>query len=155
MDVILKDRICCCCWLFWQNLFSACGNIECVCGDCSGGASYFVLQLRHNRHNGVPNHKPHDCLLNRLSRRRSRETSKLRGTCLCPKSSPVTGELPEQMASNAENVSIWWRLHDDALKNSGSPVRIGFHESMYLIITFPNGPCIAIFIKELDASPTR
>ena len=25
--------------------------------------------------------------------------------------SPVTGELPEQMASNAENVVIWWRHH--------------------------------------------
>ena len=25
--------------------------------------------------------------------------------------SPVTGEFPAQMASNAENVSIWWR-HD-------------------------------------------
>ena len=23
--------------------------------------------------------------------------------------SPVTGEFPAQMASNAENVSIWWR----------------------------------------------
>ena len=23
-----------------------------------------------------------------------------------------TGELPEQMASNAENVSIWWRHHE-------------------------------------------
>ena len=25
--------------------------------------------------------------------------------------SPVTGEFPAQMASNAENVSIWWRYH--------------------------------------------
>ena len=25
--------------------------------------------------------------------------------------SPVTGEFPAQMASNAENVSIWWRNH--------------------------------------------
>ena len=24
----------------------------------------------------------------------------------------VTGEFPAQMASNAENVSIWWRHHD-------------------------------------------
>ena len=24
---------------------------------------------------------------------------------------PVTGEFPTQMASNAENVSIWWRHH--------------------------------------------
>ena len=26
--------------------------------------------------------------------------------------SPVTGEFPAQMASNAENVSIWWRHYD-------------------------------------------
>ena len=26
--------------------------------------------------------------------------------------SPVTGEFPAQKASNAENVSIWWRHHD-------------------------------------------
>ena len=25
---------------------------------------------------------------------------------------PETGEFPAQMASNAENVSIWWRHHD-------------------------------------------
>ena len=25
--------------------------------------------------------------------------------------SPVTGEFPAQMASNTENVSIWWRHH--------------------------------------------
>ena len=26
--------------------------------------------------------------------------------------SPGTGQFPAQMASNAENVSIWWRHHD-------------------------------------------
>ena len=38
-----------------------------------------------------------------------RKTSKLRVTGLCAGNSPVTGEFPAQMASNAENVSIWWR----------------------------------------------
>ena len=33
-------------------------------------------------------------------------------TGLCAGNSPVPGELPAQMASNAENVSIWWRHHD-------------------------------------------
>ena len=41
--------------------------------------------------------------------RRSKETSKLRVTCLCEGNSPVTGEFSAQRASNAENVSIWWR----------------------------------------------
>ena len=43
------------------------------------------------------------------SRRRSNKTSKLRVTGLCEGNSPVTAEFPAQMASNAENVSIWWR----------------------------------------------
>ena len=42
-----------------------------------------------------------DCLLNRLLRRRSKQTSKLRVTCLCEGKSPVTGEFPTQKASNA------------------------------------------------------
>ena len=29
----------------------------------------------------------------------------------CVGYSPGTGEFPAQMASNAENVSIWWRHH--------------------------------------------
>ena len=62
-------------------------------------------QWRHNEHNGVSNHQPHHCLLNRLFRRRSKKTSKLRITGLCAGNSPVTGEFPAQMASNVENVS--------------------------------------------------
>ena len=52
------------------------------------------------------------CLLTRLFRRRSKKTSKLRVTGLCAGNSPVTGEFPAQRASNAENVSIWWRHHE-------------------------------------------
>ena len=43
--------------------------------------------------------------------RRSKKTLKLRVTGLCVGNSPVTGEFPAQRASNAENVSIWWRHH--------------------------------------------
>ena len=60
------------------------------------------LQWRHNGHDGVWNHQHHHCLLNRLLRRRSKKTSKLRVTGLCAGNSPVTGEFPAQMASNAE-----------------------------------------------------
>ena len=67
------------------------------------------LQWRHNGHDSISNHQPHDCLLNRLFRRRSKKTSKLRVTGLCAGNSPGTGEFPAQMASNVENVSIWWR----------------------------------------------
>ena len=63
----------------------------------------------HNGRDGVSNHQPHHCLLNRYSRRRSKKTSKLRVTGLCVGNSAVTGEFPAQRTSNAENVSIWWR----------------------------------------------
>ena len=36
---------------------------------------------------------------------------KLRVTGLYAGNSPGIGEFPAQMASNAENVSIWWRHH--------------------------------------------
>ena len=62
-------------------------------------------------HVGVSNHQPRGCLLNRLFRRRSKKTSKLRVTGLCMGNSSGTGEFPAQMASYAENVSIWWRHH--------------------------------------------
>ena len=71
-----------------------------------------TLQWRHNGRDGVSNHQPHDCLLNRLFGCRSKKTSKLRVTGLCAGNSPGTGEFLAQMASNAESVSIWWRHHD-------------------------------------------
>ena len=81
----------------WKLSFTA--------ADCS-------LQWCHNGHDSVSNHQPHDCLLNRLFKRRSKKTSKLRFTGLCAGNSPGTGEFPAQMASYAENVSISWRHHD-------------------------------------------
>ena len=71
-----------------------------------------ILRWRHNGRDSISNHQPHDCLLNRLFRRRSKKTSKLRVTDLCAGNSPGTGEFLAQMVSNAENVSIWWRHHD-------------------------------------------
>ena len=43
----------------------------------------FTLRWNHNERDGVSNHQPHDCLLNRLFRRRSKKTPKLRVTGLC------------------------------------------------------------------------
>ena len=79
-------------------------------GSVLGGTS-FSLQWRHNKLDGVSNHRLHDCLLNSLFRRRSKKTAKLRVTGLYEGNSPVTGEFTAQRASNAENVSIWWRHH--------------------------------------------
>ena len=99
-----------------------------ICEKCDGGNlglrwnfkslgytmhAYFnkPLQWRHNGCDNVSNHQHHDSLLNRLFRRRSKRTSKLRVTALWAGNSPGTGEFPAQMTSYAENASIWWRHH--------------------------------------------
>ena len=69
-----------------------------------------TLQWRHNERDGVSNPQPHDWLLNRLFK--AQKISKPRVTGLCEGNSPVTGEFPAQRASNAGNVSIWWRHHE-------------------------------------------
>ena len=70
------------------------------------------LRWSPNGRDGVSNHQPHDCLLNRLFRRRSKKSWKLRVIGICAGNSPGIGEFPAQVASNAENVSISWRHHD-------------------------------------------
>ena len=55
------------------------------------------LQWCHNEPDGVSKYRCLNCLLNRLFKRRSKKTSKFCFTGLCKR------------ASNAENVSIWWR----------------------------------------------
>ena len=90
--------------------------------------SHKTLQWRHNGRDGVLNHQPHHCFLNRLFRRRSKKTSKLSVTGLCAGNSPGTGEFPAEMASNAETVSIWWRHHELAA------MPLYFQGSIYVII---------------------
>ena len=84
---------------YWEWNFM--GYYVISAGCCSS------LRWRHNEHDGVSSHQPQGCLLNRLFGRRSKKTSKLRVTGLCVGNSPGTA----QMASNAENGSIWWRHH--------------------------------------------
>ena len=74
---------------------------------------YSTLQWRRNERDGASNHRCLNCLLNRLLRRRSKKISKLCGIGLCERNSSGTGEFHAQRASNAENVSIWWRHHED------------------------------------------
>ena len=65
--------------------------------DTQRQAIIILLHWCHSEPDDVSNHQRLDCLLNRLFRRRSKKTSKLRVTGLC--------EFPAQRASNAENVS--------------------------------------------------
>ena len=79
----------------------------------------YSLQWRHNGHDGFSNHQPDHCLFNRLFGCRWKKTSKLRVTGLCAGNSPGTGEFPAEMASNEENISIWWRHHGSSKRRNG------------------------------------
>ena len=74
------------------------------------------LHWRHNDHDGVSNHQPRGCLLNRLFRPFIQ--TQIKENIIAPRHWPLcgeftgTGEFPAQRASYAENVSIWWRHHD-------------------------------------------
>ena len=92
-------------WWDWWSQLQLASSVSPLCHGKD------PLRWRHNDHAGVSNHQPRGCLLNRLCRRKSKKTSKLRVTGLCAGNSPGTGEFPAQMASYAENVSIWWRHH--------------------------------------------
>ena len=89
-----------------------------------------TLQWLHNERDGVSNHRRLDCLLNRLSRRRSMETSKLCVTGLCEGNSTVTGEFPAQRASNAKKF-----LFDDVIMD-----KLRRHRSLVQSIWGQNGP---------------
>ena len=69
------------------------------------------LQSRHNEHDGISNHQPHDCKLNHLLRRRSKKTSKLRITGRWDGNSLATGEFPAQMPVTQKTfhlmMSLW------------------------------------------------
>ena len=102
------------CEYFWHDGYF---NCNAALGKDNMGAQISTVRhkiakkWRHNEHDGVSDHQSHDCLLNRLFRRRSEKTSQIRVTGLCVGNSPATVEFPAQMASNAENISIWWRHH--------------------------------------------
>ena len=109
----------------------------------------FVVIMVRDR---VSNHKPHDCFLNRLFRRRSKKTSKLRVTGLCEGNSPGTGAFPAQMTSNAENVSIWWHHHVRRIYGSFSGMQYGFKCTISVMVSVRNTNVFPLhFVKETRA----
>ena len=64
-----------------------------------------ALQWRHNERDGVSNHRSSVCS------GADQRKHQFRVTGLCEGNLPVTGGFPSQRASDAENVSIWWRHH--------------------------------------------
>ena len=102
-----------------------------------------ALQCHHNGHDGVSNYHPHHCLLNLLFGRRSKKTSNLRVTGLCVGNSPGTGEIPALKASNAENVSIWWRHHGTEISMPG-----------WTVLTLQKGTRQPCFLIEIEPTPS-
>ena len=72
---------------------------------CWKELSWITSHWRHDERDCFSNHQLHDCLLNSLFRRRSRKHQSFASLAFLI--SPVAVEFPAQMASNAENVSIW------------------------------------------------
>ena len=69
--------------------------------------SVITLEWRHNGHDDVSNHQPHDfysTVYSDADQRKHQSSASLAFV-------PVFSEFPSQSASNAENVSIWWRHH--------------------------------------------
>ena len=97
---------------YWHPGIMATGIKGTRVSKSSGGHRWLItLEWRYNGRDGVSNHQSHDCLFSRFFRRRSKKTPELHFTGLCEGKTPVPDEFPAQMASNAENVSIWWRHH--------------------------------------------
>ena len=80
------------------------------------------IQWRHNDHDGVSNHQPHGCLLNRLFRRRSKKTSKLRVTGLCagnspgPVNSPHKGPVTRKMSPFDDVIMSQYMMECESLQ---------------------------------------
>ena len=101
----------------------------------------FALQWRHNELAGVSNHQPHDCLLNLIQTLIKENIIALRHWPLCG-NSPGTGEFPAQMASNAENVSTWWRHHEKIPR----PHHLNLCVTGYGFALFPYDFCRILFL---------
>ena len=73
----------------------------------------FPLHWRHNGRDGVSNHQSHDCLLNRIFRRRSKKTSSsaslafVRGNHRGPVNSPHKGPVTRKMFPFDDVIMHW------------------------------------------------
>ena len=96
------------------------------------------LQWRHNGRNGVLNHQPHGFYSTVYSGadQRKHQSSVSPAFVWGIRRSPVNS--PQKMASNAVNVSIWWRHHDRGLNKLGiiAPAKFWIEFSWMKIVVF-------------------
>ena len=74
------------------------------------------LVWRHNDQDGVSNNRRLDDLPNRFSSIDQRKRQSSASLAFVRGIHPVTGEFLSQRASNAGNVSVWWRHHVENVK---------------------------------------
>ena len=115
-------------WWCWANI-----------RDIDGHKS--TLQWRHTERHGVSKYRRLEHLLNRLQ---IKEKTKLRVNGLYEGNPPVTGGFPSQKASDAENVSIWWRHHGDM-----------FYSNLELVLQANHGIIEKYFMGHIFNSPWR
>ena len=93
-----------------------------------------TLQWRHNGRDGFVNHQPHDCLLNRLFRHRSKKISKLRVTGLCEGNSPGPVNSPHKGPVTQKMFSIWLRHHGSRYSHTLRYIITYFSANVYTLI---------------------
>ena len=94
-----------------------------------------TIKWRHNKRDGVSNHRRLDCLLNRFFRRRSRKTSKFHVTGLCAGNSPVTGNSRHKGPVTRKMFpfdDVTWQMHP----TSGAILTIFFKVTLEIMLSF-------------------
>ena len=101
-----------------------------------------TLHWRHNGHDWVSNHQPHDCLLNQLFRRRSKRTSKLCVNGLCAGNSPGP-------VNSLHKWPVMWKMFpfDDVIMNHGL-VSSGIYASHSVCVCVTGQHGRRVFIAE-------
>ena len=116
-----------------------------------------TLQWRHNGRDSVSNHQPHDCLLNRLFRRRSKKTPKPRITGLCvrgihrwPVNSPQKRPITRKMFPLDDVIMIRHVLRLGGVPNLKHGPQSVFIAASNPVITI-NGHCLPRIIAWIEA----
>ena len=96
--------------------------------NCCRTKSMQSLQWRHNGRDGVSDHQPYHCLLNRLFMRRSKKTSNSASLAFVRGINRRPVNSPQKWPVTQKKVSIWWHHHDwNPSKQQGSGRNISYN----------------------------
>ena len=109
-----------------------------------------TLRWHHNDHDVVSNHQPHGCLLNRLFKRRSKKTSKLRVTGLCAGNSPGPVNSPHKGPVTRKMFPF-----DDVIMNPSFLVLPDINNSVWGPLYFPYSQLVSITIAHIHIYVTE